>query len=243
MVDLTVSRPVKILALVGLLVAVAGGGLMTLRKPHAPSAPVPTVAQLRARAHARTRTLHRTHVPAKPAVPTKKASAKPAVSKPTVAKPAVAKPALAKPAVAKPAVAKPTVAKAAPPAPKPAPKPKATVAANGLPMPLAEALKSHAIVVVSLFDPQSQTDSISYAEAKAGAADAGVGFLGVNLLDDAVASPLTAILPGGGLLPDPGVLVFSAPGTLVLRFDGFADRDAVAQAAAQALSGRTASTP
>ncbi|MHB8470080.1 MAG: hypothetical protein ACYDCH_10045 [Gaiellaceae bacterium] len=124
------------------------------------------------------------------------------------------------------------------------PKPAATarlpvspVAANGLPRSLAAALRKHRVVVVSLFDPQAQTDAISYAEARAGARDAGVGFLPVSVLDGAVAGPLTASLPGGGLLPDPGLLIYRAPGTLVERFDGFLDRAAVAQAAD---AGRTA---
>jgi hypothetical protein len=96
---------------------------------------------------------------------------------------------------------------------------------------LHAALKRHRIVVVSIFDPQSQTDAVSYAEARAGAAVAGVGFLGVSLLDNTVAAPLTAALPGGGLLPNPGLLVYRAPGVLVQRIDGFSDRDSVAQIA------------
>jgi hypothetical protein len=54
-----------------------------------------------------------------------------------------------------------------------------------------------------------------------------------------VAGILTALLPGGGLLPDPGVLVYRAPGDLAIRLDGFADRDAVAQAAANVSAGET----
>src|SRR3954452_17317813 len=75
---------------------------------------------------------------------------------------------------------------AAPAAP---PKPKPTVAANGLPIVLADALRLNRIVVVSIFDPQSQTDAVSYAEARAGSGDANVGFLGVNVFDDTVADP------------------------------------------------------
>src|SRR5206468_3706838 len=98
---------------------------------------------------------------------------------------------------AKPAAVKPAV-------PKAPPKPRPTVAANGLPIDLAVALRRNRIVVVSIFDPQSQTDAVSYAEARAGAADANAGFFGVSVLDDPVAGPLTAALPGGGLLPLPG---------------------------------------
>lgn len=126
---------------------------------------------------------------------------------------------------------KPATSKAA--VPKPAPR---LVATNGLPMPLAKALRKHRIVVVSLFDPQSRTDAISFAEARAGAKAAGAGFLGVSVLNDNVAGPLTSALPGGGLLPSPGVLVYRRPDSLVVRLDGFADRDAVAQAAAGAVT-------
>jgi len=236
-VNFTISRPIQILALVGLLAAVAGGGMLMLKaKPHATATP-PTVAELRARAHARAKTQttapHVTakHVTAKPAA---KHGAKAHAAKTHAV--VTTKPRAAKKTAARPAVVKPTAPKA-----KPAPAP--TVAANGLPTALAKALETHKVVIVSLFDPQSQTDAISYAEAKAGASDAGVGFLAVNLLDDTVTSPLTAVLPGGGLLPDPGVLVFSAPATLAIRLDGFADRAAVAQAAAQALNSLTPSAP
>ena len=188
---MSVGRPVQIFALVALLLAVAGGGVLMLqKKPSAAPAPAPAVAA-KPVAHPVT---HQT----KPATPTKPAAAKPA-------------------AVAKPAVVEPA-----------APR---LVAANGLPMPLAKALRKHRVVVVSLFDPESRTDAISYAEARAGAKAAGAGFLGVSVLDNAVAGPLTSALPGGGLLPSPGVLVYRRPDALVLRIDGFADRDAVAQAA------------
>ena len=151
----------------------------------------------------------------------------------------------AAPPVVEPAV---TAAHKAHAAPKPAvshparPKPKAAatapvlVAANGLPMALVNALRKHRIVVVSLVDPQSSTDAVSYFEARAGAAAAHVGFLGVSLLNANVAGPLTALLPGGGLLPDPGLLIYRRPGSLVQRIDGFADRASVAQAAAAAAT-------
>lgn len=106
-----------------------------------------------------------------------------------------------------------------------------------LPSPLRWALAEHRIVVVSLWDPQAPVDDISVAEAHAGAADANVGFVVVNVLDNKVAGPLTALLPAGDMLPDPGVLVYRAPGKLVYRFDGFLDRDSVAQAAANAKAG------
>jgi hypothetical protein len=108
-----------------------------------------------------------------------------------------------------------------------------------LPQPLQWALAHHKVVVVSLYNPSSEVDAISVAEAHAGAIDAGAGFLLVSVLDNKVAGILTALLPGGGLLPDPGVLVYRAPGDIAIRLDGFADRASVAQAATNVISGQT----
>jgi hypothetical protein len=108
-----------------------------------------------------------------------------------------------------------------------------------LPEPLQWALAHHKVVVVSLYNPSSDVDAISVAEAHAGAIDAGAGFLLVSVLDNKVAGILTALLPGGGLLPDPGVLVYRAPGDIAVRLDGFADRASVAQAATNVISGLT----
>ena len=111
-----------------------------------------------------------------------------------------------------------------------------------LPAPLQWELSQHRIVVVSFYNPESEVDAISVSEAHQGAVDAKVGFLLVSVLDNAVAGPLTGLLPGGGLLPNPGVLVYRAPGRVVYRFDGFADRETVAQAAADAQAGAAAAS-
>jgi hypothetical protein len=146
---------------------------------------------------------------------------------------------------AKPAATKPPVVATKHPAKPPVTKPK--LPANGLPIVLNDLLRQHRVVVVSVFDPQDKTDAISYAEARAGAADAGAGFLGVSVLDDSVAGPLTAALPDQGLLPVPGVLIYRRPGVLIQRVDGFQDRDGVAQLAAGAVTaaplGATTTTP
>lgn len=106
-----------------------------------------------------------------------------------------------------------------------------------LPPALRVALEHHKVVVVSLWDPQAPVDYISVAEAHAGADSAGAGFVLVNVLDNGVAGRLTALLPSGDMLPDPGVLLYRAPGKVVYRFDGFLDRSSVAQAAANAKAG------
>ena len=112
-----------------------------------------------------------------------------------------------------------------------------------LPQPLQWQLAHHKVVVVSVYNPRSDVDAISVAEAHAGAVDANAGFLLVSVLDNTVAGLLTALLPGGGLLPDPGVLIYRAPGDVALRLDGFADRSSVAQAATNALAGETGPDP
>ena len=129
--------------------------------------------------------------------------------------------------------AKPKAAQAAPHVktpPQPSVAEEAALAA-GLPAALARALGQHRIVVVSLYNPYSQVDGIAFAEAKAGAQLAGVGFVPLNVLSRAQVEKLTEQL---GLLPDPGLLVYRRPSTLVARISGFADKETVAQAAQNA---------
>ena len=194
--NLTVSRPVQIFALVAVIAAVGGGAMLMLKPKQAATAPVVL-----------------TKSPATPAKTTAVTAVKP-----------------------KPAPAKYPAVPAAPRAVQVTKVPARVVGANGLPLAIDKALRTHAIVVVSLFDPESSTDAISYAEAKAGAADAKVGFVAVSLLDNPIAAALTSSLPSGGLLPAPGVLVYRRPGMLVQRIDGFADRDVIAQAAAASMT-------
>jgi hypothetical protein len=115
---------------------------------------------------------------------------------------------------------------------KPAPSPWRLAALSaGLPASLAHALGEHRVVVVELYDPQSETDAIAYAEAQAGAQSAGAGFLPLSVLGPDV-NKLTQKF--GEVLPDPGLLVYTRPATLAVRIDGFADKDTVAQAATNA---------
>jgi hypothetical protein len=110
----------------------------------------------------------------------------------------------------------------------------AAALAAGLPGPIATALGRHQTVVVALYNPYSEVDGISFAEARAGAKIAGVGFVPLNVLSEAHVGNLTQTL---GLLPDPGVLVYIRPGTLVAKIGGFADKETVAQAAQNAARG------
>lgn len=131
---------------------------------------------------------------------------------------------------------KPKVAPIAPPVRKAPQRPSAVVAAlkAGLPAPIARALGQHAVVVVSLYNPYSQVDGISFAEARAGAQLVGVGFVPLNVLSQAEVGKLTEQL---GLLPNPGLLIYVRPSTLAARISGFADKETVAQAAQNAARG------
>jgi hypothetical protein len=135
----------------------------------------------------------------------------------------------------KPSVTKPksTPSLPAPPKAQPAPAVLAAIAA-GLPNAVASALGRNRIVVVSIYNPYSEVDGIAFAEARAGAQVAGAGFVGLNVLSQAQVGKLTQML---GLLPDPGLLVYTRPGTLVARISGFADKETVAQAAQNAARG------
>jgi hypothetical protein len=139
-----------------------------------------------------------------------------------------------KPATAPPK--KPSTRAVKPAAAKAPEQPSAVIAAlaAGLPGPIAAALGRNQTVIVSLYNPYSEVDGIAYAEARAGAKIAGVGFVPLNVLSDAKVGKLTQTL---GLLPDPGVLIYVRPGALAARISGFADKETVAQAAQNAARG------
>ena len=247
--NLTISPLIRIVALVGLIGIVAlGGSVVMLGRAHKTA--TPDVSQRHGSA---TPAIHRTSTTQVKA----KAHVTPATPVHTQAKPkTAAKTATAAPAahVKKSTTPPATVHKSATPQ-KTATKHKATTHKHAktkfhgnavyadLPAPLQWQLAHHKVVVVSLYNPNADVDAISVAEAHAGATAAGAGFLLVSVLDNKVAGILTALLPGGGLLPEPGVLVYRAPGTIAVRMDGFADRDSVAQAASNALLTPAATTP
>jgi hypothetical protein len=149
-------------------------------------------------------------------------------------------PAAAKQAAQEKAAApKAASAKPAKPAAKPQPRPTAAAPKNpplepsGLPAAVDVALRSHEIVVVSLYVPGARVDALATDEARAGAALGGAGFVALNVLDEKTAKPLLEKL---GTLEDPSLLVVKRPGEVALRLSGFVDRDTVAQAAATASS-------
>jgi len=129
-----------------------------------------------------------------------------------------------------------TARKVSPAAPKVSPTAQTPgVAANGLPIVIAQALRKQPVLVVALVVPGGDLDEMTIAEARAGAKIAGVGFLTVNVLKSSVGRPLAQKL---GVIQTPSLVVFRRPATVFVRFQGFTDRDTVVQAATSARAGR-----
>lgn len=216
---MSLSPQVRVLAAAGFaaMLALMGGFLVLGHSQNASEAAVPVIKPLHPVKH---------HV-----VPT-------AAPKKVVAKKVVPKKVLTKPVVAKTAVK---------PEPKPAAKPKAKptvhvpAVIDGMPSALALALRTHKVVVVSLFTPGASVDAMATDEAKHGAATAHAGFVAFSVADEKIVSPLTSLMtgaptPADRVLDGPAVLVFVRPNSLFVRLNGFADRDTVAQAAANAAA-------
>jgi hypothetical protein len=125
------------------------------------------------------------------------------------------------------ATAKPAVTSRAAPA-KPTPATQAP--SDRLPAAIRLALAADRVVVVALYDPKAKIDGTALLEARAGAKLAGSAFVPVDVRRNAV----EALNARYGVIQDPALLVLRPPGDLVVRIDGFADRDTVAQAAVNA---------
>jgi len=220
-VTLSVSPPIRIVAVLGLLLALAAALF----------------------SYTQGRSADRE---AAPAAPVAKASASPlpgaaAIAAATdVAATANGKAAATAAAGATAPVAKPPTAAAKPtPAPKPAaaakptPTPAPAASASGLPASIDAALAANKVVVVSLYVPGATVDEMATAEARAGAQLVGAGFVALNVFDETSSKLLLVKL---GMLEGPSVLVFKRPGEVAVRMAGFADRETVAQAAASAAA-------
>jgi len=159
----------------------------------------------------------------------------PAPARKPVVKPKAKMPVKAKPKAKAAPVVKPKAKPAAVPvAPvrKPIEAPKGDpVDANGLPLVLSKTLAKHPITVVALYDPEAALDAMALAEARAGAAEVGAGFLAISIRSEPQVRPLAQLL---GVLESPSVLVYERPNTLFVRLAGFSDRATIAQAAANA---------
>lgn len=151
---------------------------------------------------------------------------------PAAQQPAQAKAVVPKTAAATPAKPAKVAAKAARPAAAALPK-NPPLEPSGLPAAVDVALRSHEVVVVSLYVPGARVDGLATDEARAGAALGGAGFVALNVLDEKTAKPLLSKLV---TLEEPSLLVVKRSGEVALRLSGFVDRDTVAQAAATASS-------
>jgi hypothetical protein len=159
-----------------------------------------------------------------------KSSSPPQVTHTTKPRPTTSKAAVTpRHSVARPK-AKPRAKVAPKPTPKPKPKPATPAPADQLPAAIRRALAANQIVVVSLYDPKAKIDGTALREARAGAQLAGSSFVPIDVRKHAVDS-LNAKY---GVTQDPALLVLKPPDDLVVRIDGFADRDTVAQAAVEA---------
>jgi hypothetical protein len=114
--------------------------------------------------------------------------------------------------------------------PKPKPKPAAAAPSDQLPPAIRRALADQNVVVVALYDPKAKIDGTALREARAGARLAGSSFVPIDVRK----SGINALNARYGVTQDPALLVLRPPGDLVVRIDGFADRDTVAQAAVDA---------
>jgi hypothetical protein len=70
---------------------------------------------------------------------------------------------------------------------------------------------------------------LSIQEARAAAHAAHIPFVPISLLNDKTAGPLTALLPAGELLPNPGFMLYKRPGAVVYRSDGYLNEAGVTQ--------------
>jgi hypothetical protein len=169
----TVSQPVRIVVLVGLLAALAGGGLVALKMSHHTAVP-------------------------------------------TAAKPVVTAP-----------VTHPTTT----PAPAPAPARPALHLDPSLPPPVRDALEHSRTAVVLVYSRSSTTDLTLRAAVAAGAQQAGVPFVPLDVDSNSVAA---AVFGWTSKAADPETFVVRRPGTIALTLLGMTASKTVAETVASA---------
>jgi hypothetical protein len=128
------------------------------------------------------------------------------------------------------------LASAAPPPPAPpasAPKKQNAGSEAEAPTALERELESHRAVVVVFYTPDASLDALTTLEARAGANAADAGFLAVDVSDEKAVAELAT---EHELRSAPGILVVTRGPKVALRFDGFEDRETIAQAAANAVA-------
>lgn len=93
---------------------------------------------------------------------------------------------------------------------------------------LARELEKHRVVVAVLFTPGANVDTLAIAEARAGAQQAGAGFVAIDVYDAKEIASVAAQY--AALRSAPAVLVLERFEGAVTQFAGYVDRDTVAQA-------------
>jgi cytoskeletal protein RodZ len=111
------------------------------------------------------------------------------------------------------------------------PKPATKIATGGLPLAVAQALRKHSVVVVSLTVPNAGVDQLASAEAKAGAVASNAGFVRLDVFRQRQGVPMLRKL---GVVDTPAVLVVKRPNLVYAHFQGFSDRSVVEQSVADA---------
>jgi hypothetical protein len=138
----------------------------------------------------------------------------------------------ASPAPTRPAPVRPAQR---PAAPKHRPNPFVRAAlAQGWPRPVARLLGRNKVVVLELYSTDAPLDVQALHEAKAGAAQAGVVLLPVDVSRKKTDKVTRAVLRKVTVLSSPSTLVVRRPGTVFVKLDGFQDQASVAQAVANA---------
>jgi hypothetical protein len=118
--------------------------------------------------------------------------------------------------------------------PKPAAKPARVHLVAGLPDGIADELRVHRVVIVTVYVPGASVDAYVRSEARAAAGTTRAGYAGVSTASETALGRLVAKT---GVLPDPAVVIMKRPGVVATTL-GVADRDTIAQAVAQARGGR-----
>lgn len=126
----------------------------------------------------------------------------------------------------RPAATKPHAPATSPTVVKPAP-----IARHGLPLAVAQSLRTNRVVVVSLVTPGADVDRMARDEAAAAARSTHAGYVSLNVLSQADGIPLLKKL---GLVQAPAVLVVMRPARIFAQLEGFADRQTVVQAVSDA---------
>jgi hypothetical protein len=124
-------------------------------------------------------------------------------------------------------------------------KPGAPQIASKIPPALAVELIDHEVAIVEIYNPGEPHEPIiadqeAHKEAKAGAQRAGVGFVSVDVRNDAEMTLVSTLVTASS---DPFLFILDRTGTVLFQRAGYLDGDTIAQAATNALIGAQAADP